>query len=169
LFADKVAEGSQEAEEAVSYDSILESYIATLELMGCNIAAEKRKIVVVLPKSDAYADMPENLKQFFNDDPIRQKLDGENPRLRLDIDEGMATYMEELQRASKSIREWFKTWQFGEQFLDRAKSKNIHLEFCMISAWGSPPDKENQTVPVRPIRVLDPLFWLLEFHSRKVG
>ncbi|MBL8853365.1 MAG: hypothetical protein JNK57_05260 [Planctomycetaceae bacterium] len=149
---------------------ILEKYETTLIEKGCDIASEGRKGIVVLVQADKLVGLPAHLREYLNNDPIRQKIDGREPRIDMSTNAGMETYLEEMRRASASIRQWVaENRDGGDKLVTRANLMKMQLEFCLISAWGAEPDKTRGEVPPRPMRVLDPLFWLLEFHSKRAN
>ena len=85
---------------------------------------------------------------------------------REEFDEaGMARYMEELDRVSNEIRDWVATRPDGKQFLNLAQAYNMELRFSITSALGCPASGGKLANAWTPYRVLDPLFWALEFHS----
>ena len=141
---------------------LMAGYVNTLAEKHPNYKQENRQVVVVLTKSDSLLqEFPSNLKEYLVGDPFRIKMrstpvDGKY----------MQDYLTTMHEISQCIREYF--WNKvpgGPGLINLAEIHSIHLEFCVISSTGTPPDSENQLNEVDPLRVLDPLFWALEFQS----
>ncbi len=149
-------------------DQMLGSYVYTLRESGVRVN-DGRKVVILLTKADKMHDMlPPRLWEFFLNDPVRRALDGD-PIVGVDLstDAGMQEYFKSLEAASKAISQWVGTLPQGSQLLKTASEEGIDLAFTLISAWGSDP-KNKARQHIAPIRVLDPFFWLLQFHSRQI-
>jgi hypothetical protein len=151
------------ANKRKSMEEILQCYIHTLG-KGCNLREQHRKFVVIFSKSDEMQrEMPPHLYDYLIKDPVT-RLVAHSAHDEFD-EMGMARYMEELDRVSNEIRDWIATKPDGKQFLTLAKAYNMDLRFTITSALGCPAPGGKLSDDWTPYRVLDPLFWALEFHS----
>jgi energy-converting hydrogenase Eha subunit A len=150
--------------ESWSMEEILQTYINALG-KNVNLRQQHRRFVVVLSKSDAIrGKMPRHLSEYLERDPVVELV--QTGRRNDFSEEAMIRYLEELGRASDAIREWLEGFPQGKRFVNFAKEYNIDLRFSVISALGGPAESGKLQGPWTPYRVLDPIFWALELHSR---
>lgn len=154
----------QKNRDAWSMEEMLQTYINALG-KNVNLRQQRRRFVVVLSKCDAIrGEMPSNLYSYLERDPVVEL--SQTGRRNDFSEESMVNYLEELSRASDAIREWLESFRQGKQFVNFAKEYNIELRFSAISALGGPAESGRLQQPWTPYRVLDPIFWALELHSR---
>jgi hypothetical protein len=147
-------------------DELFLSYVNTLGLGGRKMKQSRLKAIVIFSQADRISGLPPHLENYLRTDPFQALLDA-NVRLPPMTNLEMALYIERMRRASVSIREWV-TYEFAqaERLVRLAEAMGIHLEFTIVSALGAGTGPQNELVQrLMPCRVLDPLFWSMEFHS----
>jgi hypothetical protein len=151
------------AEKAKSMEEILQGYINTLG-KNSDLRQQRRKFVVVFSKCDEMeGKLPPHLFHYLMSDPVTQLA---AVRERREFGEvHMAKYMEELARVSDEIQAWVETYPDGKMFLNLGKAFNMDFRFTIVSSLGCPARDSTLEGDWTPYRVLDPLFWALEFHS----
>jgi hypothetical protein len=165
FFMFSVPDLVQENRYASSMEALLRTYTKALREKNVDLLQQRRRFVVVLSKCDAIrGEMPSNLYSYLERDPVVEL--SQTGRRNDFSEESMVNYLEELGRASDAIREWLESIRQGKQFVNLAKVYNIELRFSAISALGGPAESGRLQQPWTPYRVLDPIFWALELHSR---
>jgi hypothetical protein len=71
---------------------------------------------------------------------------------------------EESQRLSSEVKECIREWE-GPQLLDLAEKSFRASNFFAVSALGELPDSDLRIRTVSPIRISDPLLWLLWYRG----
>lgn len=147
-------------------DTLFDGYIRTLRENGAKI--RNRKALIVLTKGDRLRDiMPQNLCEYLDQDPVRGFLPENSPHnVNLgDINE-LNTYCRiGLNKLSDQLGNWISKLTGGTQLIELAKDEGIDLSFTLTSGWGAAPELGAKSVP---LRMLDPIARLLEYHSREV-
>jgi hypothetical protein len=147
---------------------LLSNYIRTIENEDRDFRHARRNIVIVLSKGDLILDLlPVSIREYLLDDPLSAILGRQennthenqnlNPYTQID------KYMDKLREVSDELSEWISMLPVGENLLSVASAYNIDLKFCIISSAGM---VENNNYKIRPLRILDPLFWALEMNSK---
>lgn len=149
-----------------SINMLMTNYINTLLNKRVDFSKEKRSIVVVLTKGDIIPELPLNLRQYLQNDPLWSAVNSPNSTPQMDLVK-MAEYLEEMERVDRAISDWIQRDAAGKVFVRLAKDNNITLRFSIISSTGASVGSDN-TLPasLSPRRVLDPYFWALELQSR---
>lgn len=155
-------------EQNFTMDELMNSYIHTLMKYDPKYGVTQRKVVVVLSKADMILrELPEKLQMYLTDDPIAKILNDSKDIQVLDEKE-MDKYMNKLSEISDEIQNWLRNIDSGNVLIALANNENIDLKFAIVSSTGGAVGENNQMdVAINPIRVLDPLFWALEFQSTK--
>jgi hypothetical protein len=154
-------------ESTFTMDELMNGYIQTLLLHDRNFQQTPRTIIVVLSKADLLlSELPANLKDYLLADPFSGILQSQSVDWQMGNAE-MTSYMQKLNAVSGEIKDWIDKDSFGHTMIMRASHNNIHLKFSIVSSTGSPvPDDKKMKVDIRPIRILDPFFWILDLQSR---
>jgi hypothetical protein len=163
------------AATATAMPKLINGYIKTLLQNKVRLEKEPHTLIVVLSKADMLLSrLPANLRKYLEDDPFTCLIDssatGPNqiPYIpKMDAKE-LQNYIDKMDRASTEIRSWLKYANDGAITLfNQAEANNISLKFTIISSTGTDPGVD-RTLPVsvRPTRVLDPFFWIMETQSR---
>lgn len=141
---------------------LMDSFAATLSRHKRDYRSAELKTVVVLSKADRLIDqLPEDLINYLQEDPfnILEKKDSFVDGKFMD------EYMKKLYLNNYKIKEWFsETQQGGKMLISRAENENIQLYFTLVSSFGMYPHID-LSLAVAPTRVLDPLFFNLDFYS----
>lgn len=145
-------------------DMLLNGYINTLLRKGVNFAKERRKLVVVLTKADRIHNLPSNLRDYLEDDPIWAAVNTRGDVRQMD-DLVMQEYIETMERVSTAIRDWYQMDGSGKAFVRKAMDRNIELRFSLVSSTGDEVRDGRMAAKWSPRRVLDPYFWALELQS----
>lgn len=149
-----------------SINMLMNNYLNTLLNKGVNFKKENRSIVVVLTKGDIIPNLPMNLRQYLQSDPLWAAVNNANSSEQMDAIK-MAEYLEIMTRVDKTIRDWIQRDAPGKTFVRLAEDNNVELRFCIISSTGAAVDDSNSLpASLEPRRVLDPYFWALELQSR---
>jgi hypothetical protein len=135
------------------------------------------RLVVVLTKGDSMPDLPPPLRQYLKEDPLWKDVQ-KAPLLSAQPQgiaagsshalgsESLGLYLGTLSRVHEMIQEWIGGSLAGSMLIRRAREYHVDLRFSIISSTGSGAVAgETLQLPWTPRRVLDPLFWALEFDS----
>jgi len=152
----------------LSMDDLINSYIFTLQKHDPEFRKKQRNAVIVLSKADLILDrLPSNICEHLENDPFND-LDGLKGSGNLTNIGGMLGYMRDIAKISQEVRAWLDSDPIGHNLIQRARDNNIHLEFSIVSSTGRPIERGGKMqVSLQPTRVLDPMFWALEFQSRQ--
>lgn len=145
-----------------SIDQLMNNYVNTLMANGVKFEKQRRKLVVVFTKADLIPGLPPNLRNYLINDPLWAAVNSPNP-VQLDS-QGMAEYLEVMQRVSNSVRDWIAQDAAGKSFTRLAELRNIEVRYSLVSSTGYNP--QGAAMAITPRRVLDPYFWALELQSR---
>jgi hypothetical protein len=149
------------------FDTLFDKYVRTIVESGAKLAG--RKIVIVLAKADLYRDrLPDNLRSYLDNDPLYRIPQSAKSPYQINLSDP-AALSHHAKVTLPMIDSQLATWvgsleNGGPQLNSKAKSEGVEIRYTLVSGWGSNPD---QGADVKPLRMLDPLTWLLEFHSRE--
>ncbi len=151
-----------------SLDQLMNIYIETMTKHKVDFKRERRKLVIVLTMADdLLADLPDELRDYLRSDDIWSRLRSKNSLPM--TEEEMAAYVENMEQASRNVREWLLTDSDGApggaNLVALIERNGIEARYALISATGHAPDPSNQ-IPISPYRVLDPFFFALEMDGR---
>ena len=151
-----------------SMEQLLHGYMNTLMKQGVELRKERRKLVIVLTKADLLQkEVPKHLLNYVRTDPIALAINGPSRKSKMNF-AAMSEYVKAMTCMSDEIRDWVATRPDGKSFINEAKSQNIELRFSMVSCLDGQSEGDGAMGTFwEPYRVLDPLFWGLEFHSTK--
>jgi len=143
------------------------------------VIQSRRKLVVVLTMADVFLnDLPANLRDYLILDDMWDRVfdfQGAKGTQGLDVDY-MEKYMSRMTKVSDALRDWiFNDLRDigGAEFIKSIENNNIEARYTMVSALGhnevSLPHRMQQNIgtKIAPKRVLDPLFWILEYQKFK--
>ena len=146
-------------------DILLSNYIHTLLVNKINLSNPRRNIVVILSKADLIPQLPNDLRLYLVNDPLRAALSSEGKLEPLDSNK-MSHYMKELANISNIIADWLLSRDAGASgFIAMAKANNIHVRFSIISSLGGVDITTGLADDIFPLRVLDPFFWAMDFEK----
>jgi len=156
------------SDPALQFHTLFQRYVRTIIESGDS--PRDRKIIIVLSKADLYRErLPKNLLEYLNNDPLYQANGGNSKPFFIDLSDPSALNNHAkviLPMIDQQLSSWIATLgNGGSQLLAQAKSEGVEIRFTIVSGWGSKPQLG---ATVNPLRMLDPLLWLLEFHSREV-
>lgn len=142
------------------------------------------RLVVVLTKADAIAELPTELRAFLREDPLALALASRSnrpfrPHDQIDLPSPPSSVFErypaadplrEYFEARRSIheltRDWLESTSGGRALLRRAEELQVELRFSVVSATGSGLANDGRLATAWvPRRVLDPYFWSLELGA----
>ena len=148
-------------------DQLMSAYIQTLIRNNKEYFKIQRNVIIVLSKADLITNkLPSKLLLQFERDPFQRVINIQPGEAILPMGaQQMDDYMNSLAQFSNDIEEWVATTNSGRNLIAVAKSYNIHLRFTLVSSIGSTINNGVTRSSIAPIRVLDPLFWALEFQS----
>lgn len=148
------------------FHTLFERYVRTL--VECGKSPRDRKIIIVLSKADLYRErLPKNIKDYLDNDPLYHCTDGGNNPYYMDLADTSVLNNHAkvtLPMIDQQLSRWVVSLG-GSQLISKAKNEGVEIRFTIVSGWGANPDYKTD---VHPLRILDPLIWLLEFHSREV-
>jgi hypothetical protein len=149
------------------FDTLFDKYVRTIVESGTPLAG--RKIVIVLSKADLYRDrLPESLRTYLDNDPLYRLPKSPQSQYYINLsDPGALSHHAKvtLPYIDSQLAAWVDSLENGgPQLNSKAKSEGVEIRYTFVSGWGSKPDLGGD---VKPLRMLDPLTWLLEFHSRE--
>lgn len=149
-------------------DRLLSGLLNTYAKNNPKSINQQKNVIIALSKGDAInkRNVPSLIHDYLMSDPLSQEIN-ELPNKK-NINVNVATYLREMSEISKYIQEWLvESNLFAKNMVALAKNNNVNLEFTLISSLGYQPFDGKLTAAPRPYRVLDPLFWLLEFTSNQ--
>ncbi len=162
------------AATATAMPNLINGYIKTLQSKNIRLDKEPHTLIVVISKADILLSrLPANLRKYLEDDPFATLIDssGGSQNYNRDMPQmgpsEMQDYIDKMERASQEIRLWLRHENDGAIALfNQAEVNNISLKFAIISSTGRDPGTD-RTLPVsvRPTRVLDPFFWIMQTQS----
>jgi hypothetical protein len=134
---------------------------------GYPVYSRPLRLVVVLTKGDAIPDLPLPIRDYLKQDPLWKAVSAEDfgasPLLGA---EPLRAYLATLSNAHAMIQQWLNSTLHGHMLLRRAAEYHVDLRFAIVSATGSGfVESGKLQFPWTPRRVLDPLFWAMEFES----
>lgn len=151
----------------IPMDVLMSGFINTMERNHFDYQKNKRLIIVALTKADKLYDsslpnaLPQELIDYLEDDPLRTEVNMDNPALE--------KYIRKMGQISEVIKGYVDAkLQGGRDFIRQAKMRKIQLVFTVVSSTGGDPrPHDNKLTFVDPKRVLDPLFFALDFQSKE--
>jgi len=159
-------------------DLVFDDLVRSRIRQGYSVYSRPFRLVLVLTKGDAIPDLPSPIREYLKKDPLGAALRTEESLLRPAQPEAatasplrlgaepLRIYLGTLANADKMIREWFDSTLSGHMLLRRAAEYHVDLRFAVVSATGSGFVESGELqFPWSPRRVLDPLFWAMEFDS----
>jgi hypothetical protein len=127
------------------------------------------KLIVVLTKADAIADLPAALRGYLKEDRLWEQggTSSAGPAAApADALPSAQHYLAALWRVDAEIKSWLQHRVAGQLLLRRAAECHVDLRFAIVSATGSGiAAGRDGILPWTPRRVLDPLFWALELAT----
>jgi hypothetical protein len=153
-------------ESNFSVDELMNGYIQTFFTNDNSIQKKKRTAIITISKADLLLnELPSSISDYLISDPFSGVIQpgdvNENPA-HVDINQ----YMQRMYQISEEIKNWIDQTTSGHNLLMLAYENNIQLKFSIVSSTGSPvPDDRKLKIGIRPLRVLDPLFWTLDLQS----
>jgi hypothetical protein len=136
-------------------DDLITTYLSTLKMHNVHPAGQRRQLIITFSKADLLSHLPAELSSYLSSDTTG------NPQVSAGQLPG---YLHRMQCINAAIRDWVETLPNGASMLNMLKDQGVEIRFALISATGGPLDGASLTP--RPRRVLDPFFWLLEYHRR---
>ena len=147
-------------------NTLFDRYVTTL--IEHKARLDNRKILVVLSKADKLRGyLPTNLSSYLDADPLRGFVAKDSPYY-FDLSNNTQLHKHcrhSLEELDKQLAAWVATLPGGQQMTQLAMEEKIDLRYTMVSGWGADPTMGANSAP---LRMLDPLFQLLEFHSKEV-
>lgn len=124
-------------------------------------------LIVIYTKADIVTRFPNDLQEYFLNDPLTQVARGEAFGDIKGFDIG--SYLEKMTSISEQLEEFTATQvEGGKSFINLAKAKGMNLVFSLVSALGHQPDNENKLQYEKsPRRVLDPFLWALTLERKR--
>ena len=148
-----------------SMDELLQSYVTTLLKLNVDLKQGRRTAIVILSQGDAIDDLPEHLDNYLQSDPVQTAIHRPSSS-GLDA-QALAVYMEIMERVSTELQRWIEQKPGGRQLTTIGRDRNIDFKFTVVSSTGAKPVRKGTVgQPLRPHRVLDPLFWALDLSSK---
>ena len=145
--------GAFETPDAVADEMhrLLETYNVGMTNMG---APEKAQhLIVVYTKGDllpsTFEDLPDEITGYLERDEIEALRD-------------LRSYSQGMKRSSGLLHEFSRNTLNASGFLYNAERHFKTVEFCAVSALGSPPVGDRLSERIAPRRVIDPLLWVLQ-------
>lgn len=130
---------------------LLETYLNGMDALQAD--THRQHLVVVFTKGDA---LLERFSGKWRDvgDYLR---DGDPSALS-----AWRRYTKRMQRLSRRLEGFAKYELHADLFARLAQSSFISVSYCIVSALGAEPDRENNRLAVgaTPKRVIDPLLWI---------
>lgn len=146
-------------------DDLMTSFILTMTNADVDFNKEFRRVIVVLSKADllTQSELPQELQVYLEDDPLKI-LSNSEAQMTAWSARQMEDYIQSLRVNSQIIQRWLSdTNAEARNLIGQARVNNIHLEFAIVSSTGTDDTHGQQ---LRPVRVVDPFFWALDFQSR---
>lgn len=165
-------------EQGQTMDFLMDNYLYTLEKQDIDFKKSRRQIIIVLSKADLlFGDvLSQELSDYLAKDKIWTVASGSSdntpPPMGNDI---LEDYINNMDNASSRIKKWLLNRYSYEAsgLINRADENNITLKFSLVSALGANPITSSDEgrggtllEGLNPLRVLDPLFFALDFQSR---
>jgi Double-GTPase 2 len=153
------------AREGKRVDDLVTSYIRTLEKY-VNFAKERRQLIIVLSKADTISNLAPELHDYLSKDTIYMAL--RNPQQDYNLGETeLEHYLQWMTYISERTSQWIrKNVLSGSGMLNMLNDRGISARFTVMSATGQPISGNKNTLVPTPRRVLDPLFWVLEYYKQ---
>jgi double-GTPase-like protein len=155
--------------DGYTIDSLMTTLLSTLIANGVELERAKKQVVVVLTKADLLLEaLPDDLALYVREDPIWQVARDESESKPFLVQE-MNAYLGAMEEISKRIKSWIWRQAAGRTLVTLARDRNVEIRFSLVSATGSAPRAQDNTLPLgwEPSRVLDPLLWALELDSQR--
>ena len=148
------------------FHTLFERYIRTIVESG--ETPRNRKVIAVLSKADMFRErLPDNLHKYLLSDPLYQDPSDKSSPYYIDLKDQASIHNHArvtLPLIDQQLSNWVASLgNGGRQLINQAKDGGVELRFTLASGWGNKP---GIGADVHPLRILDPLIWLLEFHSR---
>jgi hypothetical protein len=154
------------AREGKRVNDLVTSYITTLEKKGVNFARERRHLIIVLSKADIISNLAPELNDYLSKDTIYMALHNPQQNLKLGETE-LDNYLQWMAYISDRTSQWIrKNVLSGPAMLHMLEDRGISIHFTVMSATGHPISGDKNTLVPTPRRVLDPLFWVLEYYKQ---
>jgi hypothetical protein len=144
-------------------DDLITTYLSTLKMHGVHPGGQRRQLIIAFSKADLLSNLPSELSSYLSSDTTGLLPGGGqgNPRVSA---EQLPGYLQQMQRINHAVRGWVETLPNGTSMLNMLKDLGVETRFTLISATGGP--LAGSSLAPRPRRVLDPFFWMLEYHRR---
>jgi hypothetical protein len=153
-------------ESNFTVDELMNGYIQTFFADETSNQKKKRSAIVTISKADLILnELPSSIRNYLISDPFSNGIQptdpNENPE-RVDIYQ----YVQKMYQISEEIKYWVDETAYGHNLIKLACENNIQLKFSIVSSTGSLVPEDNRLkIGIRPLRVLDPLFWTLDLQS----
>lgn len=149
-------------------DWLLNIYISALLSKGIDFTKNPRKLVVIFTLGDMVQILPDPIKDYLLSDKLSTpSISARNPNTSLKY---MSDYLHEMNNISNQIERLLLTQRNfvpgGANFVNLAKKYGIEVKYSIVSALGRDISDEDRGLEIAPKRVLDPLFWGLEFEKQ---
>jgi hypothetical protein len=136
--------------QATEMHRLLETYVLGMARMKAKTKGQR--LVVVFTKAD-------RLKAEFAACPLTlAHLNGANRGLLSDPPK----YVKAMTALSRELAQFTEVTLAATPFVRLAKNSFRDVEYCAVSALGSPPEDGHLTTALAPRCVVDPLLWVLE-------
>ena len=130
---------------------LLDVYVQGMERLKAN--SKKQNLIVVFTKADVLLD------KYFKDYPdIAHHLTSPSYVELGDYKK----YVSKLQAISSALADFMKNTLDAHNFVNMAKDSFKSVSYCAISSLGHAPEGARLKDNMSPIRVADPLLWILE-------
>jgi len=133
-----------------SLHRLIETYVLGMSTMKAK--TKKQHLVITYTKADLLIpnlqEYPEVIQHLSDTDPARLQ----NPK----------QYLKHLQRISRQLQQFTLNNLSARSFVNLTKSQFRSVNYCAVSALGSPPEDGRLTMVMTPRCVVDPLMWVLD-------
>jgi hypothetical protein len=146
-----------------SMNQLLSSYINTLVGNRIDPRKNRRSVLIVLTKGDLITDLPKEVKDYLENDPICDALT-KNEEYLLNK-QGVLDYLEKMKDINHILSDWIDKKPGGKSMRLDAQDNKIKICYSIVSSTGKQlvSGEKNSW---KPKRILDPFFWTLEFQSK---
>lgn len=152
--------------EGKRVDDLVTNYITTLEKKKVNFAKERRQLIIVLSKADMIDNLSLEIQDYLSRDTLYMDIRERRQNVRLGEPE-LEQYLQCMNYISDQTSLWIKRYvQSGPAMLNMLKDRGIAARFTVMSSTGRPISGDTNTLVPTPRRVLDPLFWVLEYYRQ---
>jgi hypothetical protein len=131
-------------------DRLLERY--NLGMTEMRAPSKAQHLIVVYTKADrplSDIDFPDEIIKYLEKSEVETLHD-------------MRSYLSTMKQNSSVLKKFTSDVLNAHAFINNAKDHFKDTEFCAVSALGSEPVDGNLAERIAPLRVIDPLLWVLE-------